>query len=91
MESGTNGPSASGDPTAIAQAVAKLDKLFDIAEVQLSRSAFLAGDDFTLADIQFGHVLFRYLDIPIVRQERPALFLDYADGPAFRWLSRMAF
>ncbi len=61
------------DPAAIARAVAKLDKYFDIAEAQLSRSAFLAGDDFTLADIQFGHVLFRYFDIPIVRQERPAM------------------
>ena len=41
--------------------------------MQLSRGAYLAGDDFTLADIQFGHVLFRYFDIAITRQDRPAL------------------
>jgi len=64
---------ADQDPAAISQAVAKLDKVLDIAEGQLARGAFLAGDDFTLADIQFGHVLFRYFDIPIARQSRPGL------------------
>ena len=78
---------AKQDPVAISQAVAKLDKLLDIAEAQLSRAAFLAGDDFTLADIQFGHVLFRYFDIPIARQPRPTLRRYYeslATRPAFR-------
>src|SRR5664279_3958239 len=72
---------------AISQAVAKLDKHLDIAEAQLGRGAFLAGDDFTLADIQFGHVLFRYFDIPIARQDRPALRRYYdalVTRPAFR-------
>ena len=78
---------ADQDPVAIGQAVAKLDKLLDIAEAQLSRAAFLAGDDFTLADIQFGHVLFRYFDISIARRPRPALRRYYdslAMRPAFR-------
>ena len=61
------------DPVAIGQAVTRLDKLLDIAEAQLSRGAHLAGDDFTLADIQFGHVLFRYFDIAITRPDRPGL------------------
>lgn len=75
------------DPAAIAQAVAKLDGLLDIAEAQLSRSAFLAGDDLTLADIQFGHVLYRYFDIPIARTGRPQLRRYYdalSTRPAFR-------
>ena len=75
------------DPVAIGQAVAKLDKILDIAEAQLSRSEFLAGSDFTLADIQFGHVLFRYFDIPISRQEHPALRRYYdalTARPAYR-------
>ncbi|HEY6433001.1 MAG TPA: glutathione S-transferase N-terminal domain-containing protein, partial [Acetobacteraceae bacterium] len=59
------------DPAAIAQAIADLDKYLDIAEAQLSRATFLAGNDFTLADIQFGHVLYRYFDIPITRRPRP--------------------
>ena len=78
---------AKQDPVAIGQAVAKLDGLLDIAEAQLSRAAFLAGDDFTLADIQFGHVLFRYFDIPITRRDRPTLRRYYdslATRPAFR-------
>lgn len=78
---------AKQDPVAISQAVAKLDKLLDIAEAQLSGGAFLAGDDFTLADIQFGHVLFRYFDIPIARRDRPVLRRYYdslATRPAFR-------
>lgn len=78
---------ANQDPVAISQAVAKLDKLLDIAEAQLSGGAFLAGDDFTLADIQFGHVLFRYFDIPIARRDRPVLRRYYdslATRPAFR-------
>jgi glutathione S-transferase len=75
------------DPAAIGQAVSKLDKLLDIAEGQLSRWAYLACDDFTLADIQFGHVLFRYFDIAITRQDRPALRRYYGalvTRPAFR-------
>ncbi len=64
---------AEQDPLAISQAVADLDRFLDIAEARLSSTHFLAGDDFTLADIQFGHVLFRYYDIPIDRQSRPAL------------------
>lgn len=61
------------NPVAIGQAVTKLDKLLDIAEVQLARGGYLASGDFTLADIQFGHVLFRYYDIAITRPDRPAL------------------
>lgn len=75
------------DPIAISQAVTRLGKFLDIAEVQLSRGAYLAGDDFTLADIQFGHLLFRYFDIPITRQDRPALRRYYdalTTRPAFR-------
>jgi glutathione S-transferase len=75
------------DHLAIGRAVKKLDSILDIAEAQLSRETFLAGDDFTLADIQFGHVLFRYFDISITRPDRPALHRYYAaltTRPAFR-------
>ncbi|MFC0217961.1 glutathione S-transferase [Pseudochelatococcus lubricantis] len=75
------------DPAAIAQAIVALDRLLDIAEAQLSRGAFLAGDHFTLADIQLGHVLYRYFDIPIERQDRPVLRRYYdtlTTRPAFR-------
>jgi glutathione S-transferase len=58
------------DPAAIAAAVTTLDKRLAIAEAQLAKHAFLAGPDLTLADIQFGHVLYRYYDIDMI--ERPA-------------------
>ncbi|KAJ5624167.1 hypothetical protein N7510_000476 [Penicillium lagena] len=58
---------------AIQEGISRLDYFLDIAEVQLSRAQFIAGDTLTLADIQFGHVLFRYFDIPITRKDRPHL------------------
>lgn len=75
------------DPTAIAAALGTLQPFLAIAEAQLSRHAYLAGEDFTLADIQFGHVLYRYFDIAIARADLPALRRYYdalAQRPAFR-------
>lgn len=78
---------ADQDHTAVAQAVENLGRFLDIAEVRLSHDACLASDDLTLADIQFGHVLYRYFDIPIARREHPALRRYYdalSARPAFR-------
>ena len=75
------------DPAAISLAVEALVKKLAIAEARLQREVFLAGSDFTLADIQFGHVLYRYFDIDIVRPDFPALRRYYdrlAERPAFR-------
>ncbi|MBB4007135.1 glutathione S-transferase family protein [Allorhizobium taibaishanense] len=75
------------DPAAIAKALDVLGAKLDIAEQRLEQHAFLVGDDLTLADIQFGHVLFRYFDIDIMRPERPALHRYYQNlttRPAFR-------
>jgi glutathione S-transferase len=75
------------DPAAIAAGIAKLDPFLDIAESTLGKTAFLAGQDFTLADIQLGHVLYRYFDIPIDRKPRPALRAYYealTTRPAYR-------
>ena len=75
------------DEAAIGAAMRLLGKKLDIAEGQLSRHAYLAGDEFTLADIQFGHVLYRYFDISIERPNHPALRRYYdrlTIRPAFR-------
>jgi glutathione S-transferase len=75
------------DPAAIAAALATLEKKLAIAEAQLVRDDHLAGPDFTLADIQFGHVLYRYYDIAIARTALPALHRYYErlmPRPAFR-------
>ena len=75
------------DPIAIAEAITFLNTNLDIAEAQLQRHAFLAGSELTLADIQFGHVLYRYYDIAIDRADHPALRGYYdrlAARPAFQ-------
>ncbi|GGF25177.1 glutathione S-transferase [Aliidongia dinghuensis] len=71
----------------IAEALAVLGKYLDIAENRLAVGRFLCGDDLTLADIQFGHCLYRYFDIAIERPDRPALRRYYdrlAARAAFR-------
>ena len=75
------------DPGAIARAIGVLETNLRIAETQLARAGFLGQGEFSLADVQFGHVLFRYFDIPIARGEFPALrrYYDRLTGrPAFR-------
>lgn len=74
------------DPVAITEAVANLDKKLDIAEAQLLKTPYLAGSDLTLADIQFGHCLYRYFTIDIERRPRPVLTAYYnalTDRPAY--------
>jgi glutathione S-transferase len=75
------------DQAAIGKAIAVLGRYFDLAEARLARSAFLCGDDFTLADIVFGHLLYRYFDIATDRPEHSALRRYYerlTERPAFR-------
>ena len=42
-----------------------LNGYLDIAERQLAGASFLCGDDLTLADVQFGHLLYRLFDLDI--------------------------
>ena len=75
------------NPAAIARGIANLARVFDIAEAQLARHAHLAGEAFTLADVAFGHVLYRYYDIEIDRPDHPAIARYYkalTERPAFR-------
>jgi len=61
------------DIHAIRAAVDRLETSLAVADDQLSRHAFLAGDHVTLADIQLGHILWRYYDIDITRRDLPNL------------------
>jgi len=60
-------PEARRDKLALQAAIEFFESKLQIAEEQLKKSEFLAGNSFTLADIQFGHVLHRYYDISIDR------------------------
>jgi glutathione S-transferase len=78
---------AKRDPVAITAAIAALTSKLDIAEKRLATRTYLCGDHLTLADIQFGHVLYRYYDIDIPRADHPAIQRYYErlkTRPAFR-------
>lgn len=66
------------DANAIQAALEYLDKYLTIANTQLAQNTFLAGENFTLADIQFGHCLYRYFDIEITRPEYKHINRYYA-------------
>ena len=53
----------------IAAALDKLNKFLKIADTRLSNSQYLVSDDLTLADVIFGHSLYRYYDIDIPRAD----------------------
>ena len=59
------------DPVAIAAALELLHTKLAIADRQLAVNEYLAGAHLTLADVQFGHVLYRYFDIDIDRVPMP--------------------
>ena len=84
---GVRTPENQRDENAVKKAMANLEKNLSIAEMQLGKHPFLAGTEFSLADIQFGHVLYRYYDIDVVREPLPELRAYYerlASRPAFR-------
>ena len=75
------------DHDGIKQALDALEAKLAIAEKQLNGSPYIAGERFTLADIQLGHILFRYYDINIERSDMPALAAYYDSltrRPAYR-------
>ncbi|MEM8536299.1 MAG: glutathione S-transferase family protein [Pseudomonadota bacterium] len=61
----------------IAANVAALEAQLAKAGAQLASHAYLAGPDFTLADIALGHILYRYFDMDIARADLPALRAYY--------------
>ena len=54
-----------------------LEKYLRIADDRLGVHQYLAGYDFTLADIQLGHCLYRYYDVDIKRAGLRNLYAYY--------------
>lgn len=80
-------PESERDEKAVRQAMVNLERSLLIADVQLGKHCFLAGEEFSLADIQLGHVLYRYYDINVVRQPFQNLLSYYerlTSRPAFQ-------
>ena len=75
------------DRRAIEQAIHTLESKLKIAEAILADHTYITGSNLTLADIQLGHVLFRYFDIDISRAKLPNLRRYYdtlAQRPAYQ-------
>lgn len=66
-------PEARRDQSLIDDGLDTLNQSLCIADQQLASHRFLAGEHFSVADIQFGHCLFRYFDIDIARLHLPNL------------------
>ncbi|MEM8629672.1 MAG: glutathione S-transferase family protein [Pseudomonadota bacterium] len=80
-------PEGGRDDAAINTAVEFLESALAVAENQLAEHGFLAGPEFTLADIALGHILYRYFTIEIQRGDLPQLAAYYArlkDRSAYR-------
>ena len=65
------------DADLINRNLARLTDELAKADVQLRKADYLCGADLTLADIQLGHVLYRYFDIDITRRDLPRLRAYY--------------
>ncbi|MFV2002302.1 MAG: glutathione S-transferase family protein [Paracoccaceae bacterium] len=68
---------AARDEVALSAAIRAFDGHLGTLEKQLAGDDYVTGDQFTLADIVIGHVLFRYFDMDIVRAERPVISAYY--------------
>lgn len=60
-------------PDVIAQNLATFESNLAKLEPRLTAHDYICGSSLTLADIQCGHVLYRYYDIDIPRSDLPAL------------------
>ena len=75
------------NPETIATNLKNLEKYLRIADERLDVHQYLVGSNFTLADIQMGHCLYRYYDIAIERPHLPNLRRYYdllSTRPAYR-------
>lgn len=80
-------PPSQRDPEAVAKAVGRFEALVARFLDALDGRDYLGGDTLSLADIQAGHMLFRYYDMEIERGDLPALRAYYdrlAARPAYR-------
>jgi glutathione S-transferase len=80
-------PEPDRNEAAVAAAMQRCVALVGIADAVLAHRSFLAGPDFTLADIPFGSTLYRYFGLDIQRPPTPhveAYFARLEGRPAYR-------
>lgn len=64
---------ADRDHQLLADAEAELDALMQIADAQLAKDSWLIGNEFSLADISFGTLLYRYFNVSFRKADLPHL------------------
>ncbi len=75
------------DPQAIAASAARAAKHYGLLDAHLAQSAYVAGDNLTMADIPIGSTLYRYYNMEIERPRLANLEAYYArltERPAYR-------
>ena len=80
-------PANKRDPAAIAQGVADAAKAYGMIEPLLAKHAYIAGPDFTLADIPWGVHAHRWFNMDFERPSLPHLRAWYdrlCERPAYR-------
>jgi len=80
-------PADQRDPAAIAQGVADAAKAYGMIEPLLAKHAYIAGPDFTLADIPWGVHAHRWFNMDFERPALPALRAWYdrlCERPAYK-------
>jgi glutathione S-transferase len=86
-------PEASRDAKALEASRAKSERLSGILDAHLASRPYVAGEDFTLADIVLGCAAHRWLNLPVAREPRPNLERWYAtlrSRPASRQVTSQA-
>lgn len=61
------------DEESLNKAISSFENNLRIAQDKLNHHRFLTSDDLTLADIQFGHILYRYFELEIARADLPGI------------------
>jgi len=80
-------PPGQRDPALIGQSLENATSAFRLLDEALSRTPWLGGERFTVADIPCGVMTYRWMNLPIERPDLPALAAWYArlaGRPAFR-------
>jgi len=75
------------DEAALAASLGRFEALLGVLEGQLGEGPYVQGDEFTLADVVIGHVLFRWFTIDVPRAPRPVVERYYdrlCERPAYR-------
>ena len=73
-------PAERRDQAALDLAVQKFERNLAVADAQLRKNRYIAGADFSMADIQFGHILYRYYDISIDRSDKLENVREYYEA-----------